>query len=503
MPRTGTHAASPAAPPVGGVAGKAGGRGVATDDRRSPHLRYERNNETRTSDRIGRRGDDDVVGPAGAAPAEKAVAAVPTDEAVPADESVGRVDRPIHDAPWAPLGDTTFRWFWLASLVSNLGTWVHEVGAGWLMTSLDATPAMVSAVRVAIATPMMLLAIPAGALIDRLERKTVLVVTTAMLLVVTITLTAATFADRITSWGLLAATFAIGASMVGHMLAWQATVPGLVPREQLPRAVALGSVSFNLARAVGPAAGGLLIAAVGCWAAFGFNAASFAAVAAVLFWWRPTDEPVRPIESFRATVCVGLRYCFGRPAIRAVLVHLVAFVAPASALWALLPLYVREYLGWNAEGYGVLVAMLGVGAVTAAVFLHRLHRRLGYDATVLVTGGLYAASLGLLSAVVHPAAAVAGALVMGAAWMMTLTTLNSVAQLNLPSSIRGRGMSVYYTAMSFSMAAGALVWGWIAEAITLPPTLGVAAAVMVVGRVGARALRLEAAPPTLAEVTNR
>ncbi len=169
-------------------------------------------------------------------------------------------ERTESDSAWAPLAVPVFRAFWIASLVSNLGTWVHEVGAGWLMTRLDPTPEMVSAVRVAMSVPMLVLAIPAGVLADRFDRRRLLIVTQLLLFATTATLASLTFTDAITSWLLLGLTFVIGLGMVLHVLAWQSTIPMLVPRRQLSRAIALGSISFNLARAAGPALGGVLIA---------------------------------------------------------------------------------------------------------------------------------------------------------------------------------------------------------------------------------------------------
>lgn len=371
-----------------------------------------------------------------------------------------------------------FRWFWLASLISNLGTWVHEVGAGWLMTSLDADPSMVSAVRVAISLPMLFLAIPAGGLIDRLQRRTVLIITTLMLLTATTTLTILTYNQTITSWSLLALTFAIGVSMVGHMLAWQSTVPEMVPREQLSRAVALGSISFNLARSVGPALGGVLIATIGTWSAFGFNAASFAGVFLLLAFWRPEIRRDFPKESFTRSIRAGLQYSLARVGIRSALIHLACFVLPASCLWALLPLYVRQDLGGDPRLYGTLVTLLGIGAVTAAMFLHRLQNYFGSNRLVATTMLVYGITMMVLGTQISRPIASVCLFVMGSAWMMTLTTFNSTVQLNLPSTFRGRGMSLYITVMSFSMAAGSTLWGQLASRYGVPQTFTIAGAVL-------------------------
>ena len=396
----------------------------------------------------------------------------------------------LYGEAFEPLRNPTFRNFWIASLISNLGTWIHEIGAGWLMTSLDPDPAMVSAVRVAMSVPIMILAIPAGALADRIDRRTTLWSSTAALFLVTVVLTVMTATGWITAWWLLAFTFAMGTVMVLHMLAWQVAVPELVPKRQLSRAVALGSISFNLGRSVGPALSGLVIAAIGAYATFGLNAVSFGVVLLVLLAWRPAAPSIKRHDGFVRSMRMGVAYCLHRKPIRHTVVRLMLYVLPASSLWALLPLYVREDLGLDARGYGVMVTTLGLGAVVAAGFLHRLHTRIGMDATVLGTAMLYASMLCVLAWVNLGWATPIVSFAIGVSWMMTLTTLNSNAQINLPSKIRGRGMSVYYTAMSFSMAAGSFCWGWVARQTSIQTAFSTAACLMILGVLSGRFLPL-------------
>lgn len=373
-----------------------------------------------------------------------------------------------------------FRAFWLASLASNLGTWVHEVGAGWLMTSLDGSPQMVSAVRTAMAMPIVLLAIPAGVLADRVDRRRLLLITQLVLLSTAASLAALTRAGWVTPWGLLALTFVIGLGMVVHVPTWQASVPELVPKAQLSRAVALGSISFNLARAAGPAIGGFLIASAGIWIAFAVNALSFAGVIAVLLGWRrETTESARGL-SFRKSMFQGVRYAFYRLTMRHVLVGVVLFVLPASALWSLLPLVARERLGWGADGFGMLVAAIGFGAVGAASWLPRIQRRLGSDRAIALSMLLFAAGLAVMSQTTDSVLMVGATVVMGAGWMMTLTTLNATAQVTLPRRLRARGMGCYLTAMALSMSSGSLLWGQVAGWTDLSRAQAIAAAALVV-----------------------
>ncbi|MEO1614638.1 MAG: MFS transporter [Planctomycetota bacterium] len=379
------------------------------------------------------------------------------------------------DSPWAPLANPVYRSFWIASFVSNLGSWMHEIGAGWLMTELDASPQMVSAVRTAMSLPIVMLAIPAGALADRVDRRQLLIATQALMLFATGTLAVLTVTQLVTSWLLLLMTFLIGLGLTLHVPTWQASMPELVPRRQLPRAIALGSVNFNLARAAGPAVAGVLVALTGSWIAFTFNAISFVGVIAVLMTWkRNRSESTRGL-SYRLSLYQGLRFAYRTRQMRHVLIRVCLFVIPASAVWALLPLVARERLDWGADGFGILVTAIGGGALIAAKFLPALHRRFDFNggiavAMVMVAGGLFA-----MSATNDKTLAVFSALLIGCGWMMTLTTLNTAAQITLPSRLRARGMSCYLTAMAFSMATGSFLWGTIAEQTSLAQTQQIAA----------------------------
>lgn len=382
-------------------------------------------------------------------------------------------------SPWAPLRVPLFRAFWIASIFSNLGTWIHEVGAGWLMTNLDASPAMVSSVRIAIAVPIMLLAIPAGVLADRIDRRKILILTQLVLLSTTATLASLTFTGVITSWLLLGLTFVMGLGTVLHVLTWQSTIPALVPSDQLSRAVSLGSISFNLARALGPAIGGVLIALAGVWIAFAVNAISFAGVLFVLLrWQREATESSRGL-SFTEAASEGLHHVGSDPVLRNAMLGVFLFLMPATALWSLLPLIAREQLGWDADGFGLLVAMIGTGAVVAARFLHWMHLTFGRDRTVAMTMILFSVGLMSMASTTNGTIALLSAFLMGGCWMMTLTTLNAVAQMQLANEMRARGMGCYMTVVAISMSLGAFLWGQVAEHIGLTGTQWTAAAALI------------------------
>lgn len=397
-------------------------------------------------------------------------------------------ERSANKSAWAPLRTPIFRAFWIASLASNFGTWIHEVGAGWLMATLDSSPEMVASVRTAMALPIVFLAIPAGVLADRMDRRRLLIVTQVLMLCTTATLAALTFSEVITAWMLLSLTCLMGIALVLHVPTWQATIPELVPRNEMPRAIALGSVSFNLARAVGPAVGGVLIAMLGVWVAFAVNALSFAGVITVLFFWRrERTESTRGL-SFGLSLYQGLRYVKRSSSLRNVMVGVALFIVPGSALWALLPLVAKQQLGWGADGFGWMVACVGIGAVVAAQILPRLQEGLGTDRAVAVAMVLFSGGLMVLSRctnaidtwVPFQVIVTIAMLTMGAGWMVTLTTLNATAQMSLPSRMRARGMGCYLTAMAMSMSIGSMIWGQVAGMVGLSSAQAIAAATVVV-----------------------
>ena len=216
--------------------------------------------------------------------------------------------------------------------------------------------------------PMVLMAIPAGLVADAVDRRKLLIVTQLLLFASASTLALLTYTQRITSWSLLLLTFFTGIAMVVHILTWQSTIPELIPRTQLSRAVALGSISFNLARSVGPALGGFLIAMAGVWIAFAFNACSFAAVLIVLVRWKRKPLETTAGQSVGKSVREGLSFVWSSKSMRHTLIRLGLFMVPAAALWSLLPLVARQRLQWDERGFGFLVTTIGLGAVIAVWF---------------------------------------------------------------------------------------------------------------------------------------
>src|SRR6056297_430341 len=403
-----------------------------------------------------------------------AASAEPAGDSSAASEPAARA--PV--SAWAPFQTPIYRAFWIASLVSNLGTWIHEIGAGWLMTELNASPQMVTAVRTSMSLPVVLFALPSGVIADRFDRRRLMMMNQLMMLAVAASLAACTFSGLMTPWLLLGLTLVMGLGLVVHAPTWQASIPELVPRPLLPQAIALGSISFNLARAAGPAVGGLVIGAFGIWAAFAVNACSFAGVLVVLWFWRREQTESSGGRSFGQALGDGVRFVFQTVDMRHALLRVALFVFPASAMWSLLPLVAREQLRWNARGYGFLVCGLGAGAVLAAVVIQRLRRHCSSDRLVLLATGGFALALIGVAFSTSRVLTLALMLPLGGAWMLILTTLNSTAQLTLPRAMRARGMACYLMSLGGAMGSGAMTWGSVAEGTSPETAIAIAAVSM-------------------------
>lgn len=385
---------------------------------------------------------------------------------------------------WAPFRHRMFLVIWLAVLVSNTGTWVRDVASGWLMTELSPSPLLVAFVQAATTLPVFLLSLPAGALADILDRRRLLVGVQALLLLVGLALAAASHGGAMTPGLLLGLTLVggVGAALAGP--AFQSTVPELVGRAELRPAVALNSLGINLARAIGPALGGLIVATAGVAAAYLVDAASYVLVILAFLWWR-REAPARdlPPEAFGAALRTGLRYAAASAPLQRVLLRAGAFFLFASAYWALLPLIAREVLQADAAFYGVLLASIGAGAVAGALLLPRLRLAGG----TLVMGGTVLTAAVAAALALGPARWLAPLIlfVAGGAWIAVLTSLNVAAQTVLPDWVRARGLALYLTTFFGAMTAGSALWGAAAQAASIEAALALAAAGGVVAGLGA------------------
>ena len=356
------------------------------------------------------------------------------------DSSSRRVEPAIPSAgnAWAPLTIPAYRSFWIAGLVSNLGTWMHETGAQWLMTSLDPSPEMVAAVRTAMTIPVFCLALPAGVWADRFDRRHWLIASQTLLIVIATVMAALAILGWMTPHGLLLLTAAMGIAMILNQPAWQALTPELVPPALIPSAVQAGSVSFNLARSLGPFAAGLLIAWFGVGATFLFNALSFLGVIAVLLVWRPDfdNDDHRASPEFIHELRKGMYVVSSSANIRNVLLRVFVFAISASILWSLLSLVATEKLGFQERGFGGCLGLIGVGAVTGAWFLPAIRAKYQSEVIMLVAQLIFAMICILIGLSQSAALILPGLFLVGACWMTTMTTLNATAQINLPRRFR-------------------------------------------------------------------
>jgi MFS family permease len=396
-------------------------------------------------------------------------------------EAAGAAARPTGGA-WAPLRHRVFRALWLAQFASNTGTWMQTVGAQWLMGDLGGGAFAVALVQTATALPIFLAVIPAGALGDIFDRRRLLIGGQTAMLAGSGALAALSVAGAVTPVRLLALVFLVGLGQAVSQPSWQAIQPELVARDEIPQAATLNGVNFNVARAVGPAIGGAIIAASGPELTFALNAASFLGVVAVLGLWRRPAVPrgLAP-EHLGSALGAGLRFVRSAPSLRVVLARAGLFVAFASALWALLPVVARERLALGSGGYGLLLGSVGLGAIAGALTLPALRARLSLNGLVAAASAAYAASclvVGLTRSLWLDVLALA---LTGLAWIAVLSSLNASTQTILPNWARARGMSFYQLVFQGAQALGAAVWGVVAQTAGLGPTLVVSAGGLLAG----------------------
>jgi predicted MFS family arabinose efflux permease len=330
---------------------------------------------------------------------------------------------------------------------------------------------------------VLLLALPSGTLADTFDRRRLLLTVQVMLLGAGTALTVLTALDRMPPGLLLVFTFLLGVGQAVTLPTWQALIPEIVPRDELPSASALGAVNTNLARSAGPAVAGLLVAHIGSAAVFGLNAFSFAVFAGALLIWRRPQSGASHSERFGPALRAGERYVRYSPIVRGLLVRVVLFVLPGSVIWGLLPLVAHQELGMGASGYGILLAALGVGAIAGALLMPRLRALTSANQLIIAAGVIYTAAL-IVIALVPNRFAVGGVLIAaGLAWMTQVSRMNASLQLFLPNWVRARGFGLYQVVFAGGQAAGAFLWGQVTEWSDLRTTYLIAAATMLAGTV--------------------
>jgi MFS family permease len=370
-----------------------------------------------------------------------------------------------HSSAWTPLRNKVFLALFIAQLASNLGSMMQTVGAAWLLGDLGASSAVVAMVQTATFLPVFLVGIPAGALADLFDRRKLLVWTQAFMMVTAFAMALLTFLDAITPAGVLGLTAMLGVGTALMAPAWMAIQPDLVGKDQFGQAVALNSMTFNVGRAIGPAIGGLIIAASGPEWVFSINAISFVGTLIVLVAWRPAPVasiPV-PVETFTGAAVAGLRYGVHSKLVRTVLVRVFLLMLPGAAVNALLPIVVRGPLNWTSAGYGILLGCFGVGATLSAALRPQIIRYLHPDALMTVSCFAMGANL-LVQGFVANRLAVGVALFFGGfMWSLATTATTVAAQAAMPDWVRARGMALYALVATGSIAIGAAVSGLIAN----------------------------------------
>jgi MFS family permease len=368
---------------------------------------------------------------------------------------------------------------------------MHDVGAVWLMTSLTPSPILVALMQTATSLPFFLLALPAGALADVVDRRRLLLAMQGWMMAAAAVLGVLALLSVTTPWSLLALTFTLGLGAAMNAPAWQAITPELVPREEVPSAVALSGVGLNLARAVGPAIGGFVVAAAGPSAVFLLNVLSCVGVIVVLYrWQRLPRRSALPPEHIIKAMRAGVRYVWHAPALRTVLVRAAVFILCGSALWALLPLIARREMGLDAVGYGVLLGCLGAGAVAGAAILPWVRRRVVVDRLAMGATVVFALVTVALATLREGTWLYGVMFVGGGAWIALMSSYNTAAQAAAPAWVRARALAVYLLVFQGGMAAGSALWGAMAARTGIPIALLVAGAGLLLGLLAATRYRL-------------
>lgn len=388
---------------------------------------------------------------------------------------------------FAPLRIALFRDRWIASTISAIGTWMQDTAGTWFMTSLTRSPLLIALMQTAASLPVLFFGLLAGATADIFDRRKLLIFWQTWMLTSVSVLAILTFFGFVSPWTLLALTFMLNIGSAMNNPAWQAIIPELVPRELIPDSVSINSAGNNLARAVGPALGGLMVAAfqridTGAGSVFLLNAASYAAVIWVLVNWKriPLFKSTLPSERIAASIRSGLRYVRYSPELRSSLVRTFTFAFFLSAVWSLLAVVASHVLHQGALGYGILNGSLGLGALIGATALPKVRRRFTAD-QIIGASTLYNVVTLLVLAFAHfPGLIILALILSGFSWTSTLSTLNTSIQLAVPAWVQARALGTYLMTFQGGMAIGSVLWGTLAEHLSTPIALAIAAAGLVI-----------------------
>lgn len=362
-----------------------------------------------------------------------------------------------------PLRVPEFRNLLLADLVSDIGTFMQSVGAAWLMVSLHAGPGYVALIQTAASLPYFLLALPAGAAGDIFDRRQLVLFTEIWMVAVALFLVIFSLTGLITPWLLLTLTFALSAGDAFETPTWRAILPELVSQDDLAAASALNGIEFNLARAVGPAAAGVLIAVAGVPAAFVANVLSFCGVILVVARWkRPVRRRSAPPETLTGATVAAVRYVRNSPAILAVLARTAVVLFFSSSLFALLPSVAKSVDG-RAIGYGLLLGSFGIGAIGGAFLMQTLRARFSTEQIVSAGAIILGAAITTIPALHGLSTLAIVILISGASWVLFISLINSLVQNLAPDWVRARVLAVFTLIYMGSFALGSAFWGGVAQ----------------------------------------
>jgi MFS family permease len=417
----------------------------------------------------------------------------------------------------APLRHAVFRRIWLASLVSNLGILIQGVGAAWAMTQMTSSADKVALVQTALMLPIMLIAMPAGAIADMHDRRIVALVSLGIALVGATTLTVLAWLGLVTPNILLALCFVVGSGMALFGPAWQASVSEQVPAETLPAAVALNGISYNIARSFGPAIGGIVVATSGAVAAFAVNAALYLPLMVVLFLWNRAHEPSRlPRERLNRAIVSGVRYIANSPSIRIVLIRTLVTGIIGGSVSALMPLVARDLLHGGAQTYGIMLGAFGMGAVFGALNIGEVRRRMSGEAAVRACAISMAGAIAAVALSTNAVLTAIALVLAGAVWMLAVALFNIGVQLSAPRWVAGRSLAAFQASIAGGIAVGSWGWGHLTDLAGVETALLVSAGLMLISpllgiwlrmpRVGARnedATELLADPEVQLSLTGR
>lgn len=389
---------------------------------------------------------------------------------------------PNRPSPLAPLRHAEFRLLWSATLMSNFGGMVQAVGAAWLMTQLTSSATLIALVQASNTLPVMVFALVSGALADIFDRRKLMLIAQGGMAVVSVALALAAWAGMLTPWALLGFTFLIGLGQALHNPPWQASMRDIVPRNDLPAAVTLNSVGFNMMRSVGPAAGGIITAAFGAAVAFAVNAASYIPLLAALIRWhpRPDPAPTKP-EPFVPALSAGLRYVALSPNLMRVLARGGLFGFASIAILSLLPLVAKSHPEGGSLFFGILMGCYGVGAIIGAALNPPLRDRFNNETVVQLAFVGFALATLLLAFTDSMWLHALAILPAGASWVLALSLFNVTVQLSTPRWVVARALALYQTAVFGGMAAGSWAWGSVANTYGWHNALAAAAALLLTG----------------------